>query len=119
MFKSSVLLALAAVVLARKCTNITVPVSISARNGVFSIDFPKTDIEVTDFFLRFSYQGRNYTDTIVEDVSSLTIPCRLISSSSVYTTFSMPLSLATTNLQPPTANPTRVQEASSKFLLTA
>jgi hypothetical protein len=69
MLKISFVLALAAAASARKCSNVTVPVSISARNAVFGIDVPVTKIEVADFFLNLSYQGRNYTDSIVADVS--------------------------------------------------
>lgn len=68
MFKFAALVALAAVASARKCSNITVPVSLSARNAVFDLDLPTSQIDVTDFFLKFSTQNQNYTDSLVSDV---------------------------------------------------
>ena len=47
---------------AKKCTNITVPVDISARTGVFDIAVPKTNLEATTFIQNFTQQGRNFTD---------------------------------------------------------
>ncbi|ROT43240.1 alpha/beta-hydrolase [Sodiomyces alkalinus F11] len=47
---------------ARRCQNLTVEVDISARNGVFDIETPVTDIDVTDFIFEMGTQGRNYSD---------------------------------------------------------
>lgn len=70
MVKSTLLVALAAAaVQARKCTNITVPISIEARNAKFNLAPPATEIESTDFFLHFSWQGTNYTNDIIDGVS--------------------------------------------------
>lgn len=69
MLKSVILLALASVATARKCMDITVPVRLSSRNAVFGIDLPKTEVDVTNFFLEFSKQGQNYTDVVLEGVS--------------------------------------------------
>lgn len=52
---------------AKKCQNFTIPVELSARNGVFGIPAPQNDIEVTDFSLQFSRQGSNYTQSILKD----------------------------------------------------
>jgi hypothetical protein len=65
----AVLLALAAVAAARRCQNITVPVSISAINAVFGIHAPLTEIDVTNFFLNFARQGFNYTEDVTRGVS--------------------------------------------------
>ena len=54
---------------ARSCQNLTVPVSISSRNGVFNVSAPASNIEVTDFILNLSRQGHNYTQEILEGVS--------------------------------------------------
>ena len=49
----------------RNCVNFTIPVTISARQGVFP-DIPaKANLEVTDFAQKFVQQGRNYTATIL------------------------------------------------------
>ncbi|POR32810.1 Uncharacterized protein TPAR_06992 [Tolypocladium paradoxum] len=72
MFRLAVLLALAAAAAAKHCRNITVPVSISARNGVFDIQPPKTEIEVTDFFFNFSKQNSNYTQSITNGFRTVT-----------------------------------------------
>lgn len=56
---------------AKTCTNITVPVTISARNGQFdkAALTPSTNIDVTDFILNLSQQGVNYTAKVLEGVS--------------------------------------------------
>lgn len=59
-FASVALLASSAA--AKKCTNITVPVDISARTGVFDITVPKTNLEATTFIQNFTQQGRNFTN---------------------------------------------------------
>ena len=69
MLKSVALLALATAVTARKCQNITVPISISSRNAVFDLKAPTTEIEATNFFLKLSRQGSNYTQELLKDVS--------------------------------------------------
>lgn len=51
---------------AMTCKNITVPVDLSARNGVFNITAPQNNIEVTNFILDNSQQGANYTKAILE-----------------------------------------------------
>ena len=54
------------------CTNLTIPVTISARNGNFpqSVN-PTTNIEVTDFVLDLTRQGTNYTNEVLEGVSDV------------------------------------------------
>lgn len=61
MFKGLVLVALAAVGAARQCKNITVPVHISARNGVFDLHLPTTEIDSTNFLLDLATPGNNNT----------------------------------------------------------
>ncbi|EHK15318.1 uncharacterized protein TRIVIDRAFT_38049 [Trichoderma virens Gv29-8] len=65
MLKSAALLALAAVVTARKCHDLTIPISISARNAVFDLPAPLSEIDVTSFFLGFVHAGINYTDALL------------------------------------------------------
>jgi pimeloyl-ACP methyl ester carboxylesterase len=50
---------------ARQCENMTIPVSISARNGVFSVSVPQTNIDVTNFILDTTQQGGNYSQTVL------------------------------------------------------
>lgn len=50
---------------ARYCQNITIPVTISARNAVFNIAAPQTNIAVTDFILQLSQQSSNYSDAVL------------------------------------------------------
>lgn len=57
---------LVTLVLARKCQNITVPVSISARNGDFDQLVPSNNIEVTNFILNLTQQGHNYSQAILQ-----------------------------------------------------
>lgn len=50
-------------VAAKNCRNITVPVTLSVREGTFNIAVPSDSIEVTDFVLNVTQQGRNFTAT--------------------------------------------------------
>ena len=53
---------LAALAASKKCMNATVPVDVSARNGVFGkIPVPQTNPEATAFIQSLLQQGRNYT----------------------------------------------------------
>lgn len=54
-----------------QCQNLTVPVTISARNAVFDVSTPQTNIQVTDFILNLSQQGHNYTDDVLKDYATV------------------------------------------------
>ncbi|KAI1416738.1 hypothetical protein F5Y13DRAFT_177299 [Hypoxylon sp. FL1857] len=63
---SSLLLAsLTAVATARKCKNLTVPISISARNINFALQAPANNVDVTDFVLGYSQPGVNFTQEAI------------------------------------------------------
>ena len=47
---------------AKSCTNITVPVTVSARTGMFNIAVPQTNLDATTFIQNVTQQGRNFTD---------------------------------------------------------
>lgn len=49
------------------CTNLTVPVELSARNGRFDLKAPQNNIEVTNFILSNTQQGANYTEELFQD----------------------------------------------------
>lgn len=53
--------ALTSVAVAARCQNLTIPISVSARDGVFNQTNPTNAIEATNFALRMSRQGHNYT----------------------------------------------------------
>lgn len=57
--------ALSSVASAARCQNLTIPVSISARNGVFNIQNPTTNIAAIDFSLNLSRQGHNYSQEVL------------------------------------------------------
>ncbi|GIZ40115.1 hypothetical protein CKM354_000346700 [Cercospora kikuchii] len=58
----AIVAAIAATASAKKCQNITVPVTISARNGYFDPAIvPATDIDVTNIILDLGQLGKNYT----------------------------------------------------------
>ena len=65
MYTSSGLAAalLVASVAAKTCVNVTVPVDISARTGVFNLAVPQTNLDSTTFIQNLTQQGRNYTET--------------------------------------------------------
>ena len=48
---------------AKTCVNMTVPVTISARTGVFDIPVPQTNLGATAFIQNQTQQGRNFTET--------------------------------------------------------
>ncbi|OTA63563.1 hypothetical protein K449DRAFT_368356 [Hypoxylon sp. EC38] len=56
------LASLTAVATARNCQNLTVPISISARNTNFSLQAPATNVDVSNFILNFSQPGVNFTE---------------------------------------------------------
>lgn len=54
---------LAVAVSAKICYNMTLPISVTAQNGVFDgIETPKTNLDVTRFILATIQQGANFTD---------------------------------------------------------
>lgn len=56
---------------AMTCTNLTVPVDLSARNGVFNIEAPQNNIEVTNFILSNTQQGANYTQELLKEYATV------------------------------------------------
>ncbi|KAH9832753.1 putative alpha beta-hydrolase protein [Teratosphaeria destructans] len=60
-YTAAAVAALAAMAEARRCQNLTVPITASARNGVFNVSTPVTNIDVTNFILDLTQQGKNYS----------------------------------------------------------
>lgn len=69
----SLMLFLAHVALATalNCLNITIPIFISARNGVFDLEPPRTENGVTGLFLGLSRPEHNATAQYLKDVGAL------------------------------------------------
>lgn len=65
----SAALCLAAVSSASKCQNLTVLVPVDARNAVFNLTAPTSNIEVTNVVLDLTQQGHNLTDEVLTGVS--------------------------------------------------
>lgn len=61
---------LATAATARQCKNLTIPITASARNGVFSVDAPATNIDVTNFILNLGQQGGNYSEKVLESYTT-------------------------------------------------
>jgi pimeloyl-ACP methyl ester carboxylesterase len=57
---------------AMTCTNLTIPVELSARNGLFDVVAPQNDIEVTNFILNNAQQGSNYTAKVLKEYKTVT-----------------------------------------------
>lgn len=57
------LYAIITAVTAKQCANITIPVNVSARNGVFSIAIPHSNLDVTQFSLNLTSASGNFTNT--------------------------------------------------------
>ncbi|KAI0470457.1 Alpha/Beta hydrolase protein [Xylariaceae sp. FL0804] len=55
----------------RNCQELTVPVSISARNGVFNYKVPTNNVEVTDFILNLAEPGKNYSEALLEGYTTV------------------------------------------------
>ncbi|KAK2027449.1 alpha/beta-hydrolase [Colletotrichum zoysiae] len=68
---STLILAFAVIASARVCQNLTVEVSITARNGVFNISTPETNIDVTNFLLKSAEQGRNISAEYLVDYANV------------------------------------------------
>ena len=60
-FTVALVAAVTSVASAAVCQNLTIPVSIAARNGVFNVHNPTNNIESIEFSLNDSRQGHNYT----------------------------------------------------------
>lgn len=65
---------------AKKCQNITVPVTVDSRNAVFDREAltPHTNIDVTNFVLNLSQQGHNYTADQLKGVSIYFRMCQTV-----------------------------------------
>lgn len=70
MFKSALLLALATAVTARKCQDLTIPISISATNTAFNLPPPATDIDVANILINLAEDSTNFFSSILVGVSS-------------------------------------------------
>ncbi|TDZ67917.1 hypothetical protein CTRI78_v002495 [Colletotrichum trifolii] len=63
---SAVQIAFASLAAARICQNLTVEVDITARNGVFNVSAPDTNVDVTNIMLGLAQQGNNYSSDHLE-----------------------------------------------------
>jgi len=50
---------------AKRCINATIPLNLSARQAVFNLAMPQTNLEVTDFILNMTRQGGNFTNEVL------------------------------------------------------
>ncbi|PHH87837.1 hypothetical protein CDD83_8353 [Cordyceps sp. RAO-2017] len=66
-------LALAAAATAgnKNCKEIGTHIKVEARNGVFALRVPQTEVEVTNFILKLTVQNGNYTDSILRDYKTV------------------------------------------------
>ncbi|KAK9771836.1 putative Alpha/Beta hydrolase protein [Seiridium cardinale] len=56
---------------ARQCQNLTVPLTLSARNGVFDIQAPETNVDVTNFILDLAQPGHNLTAELLTGYATI------------------------------------------------
>lgn len=63
---------LATVASAKNCKNVTIPITASARNGVFNATVPTTEIEITDLILNLAQQGANYSAATLTGYETVT-----------------------------------------------
>lgn len=93
MYLSSVtaLALLLAPAVAKKCINQTIPLHLSARQAVFNLAVPQTNLEVTDFILNMTRQGGNFTNEILTGYNTT------VGTYNISTQFCMPSESNTTN----------------------
>lgn len=96
MVAKSILVAvlLAGSVAAKTCINMTVPVTISARTGVFNIAVPQTNFDATTFSQNSTQQGRNFTETALSGYATTA------GTYDISTQFCVPSSMSTTMTKP-------------------
>ncbi|KAH8800367.1 hypothetical protein F5884DRAFT_549545 [Xylogone sp. PMI_703] len=68
----AILSTLVSFAMAKRCTNITVPVDLSVEQGIFNIAIPQTNLEVIDFIVNVTQQGRNFTDLVLDGYNTTT-----------------------------------------------
>ncbi|KAL6719557.1 hypothetical protein ACLMJK_003799 [Lecanora helva] len=66
-----VLALLAGSVAAKTCVNLTIPIDISSRNGVFNIAVPQSNLDSTTFIQNVTQQGRNFTETALSGYATV------------------------------------------------
>ncbi|KAE9366140.1 hypothetical protein N431DRAFT_487975 [Stipitochalara longipes BDJ] len=76
---------------AKRCINAIVPVNLSARQAVFNLAVPQTNLEATDFILNMTQQGRNFTDIVLTGYNTTT------GTYNISTQFCMPTNANSTN----------------------
>lgn len=87
---------LAGSVAARTCMNATIPVEISARQGLFTWKVPETNMDVTEFALNVTQQGRNFTAAALGGYQTTS------GRYNISTQFCMPSNMSFSNLTSPT-----------------
>lgn len=65
MHKALALVLLAGLAAAKICTNMTVPVDISARTGVFNIANLQTNLDATTFIQNMTRPGQNFSEVVL------------------------------------------------------
>ncbi|KAK4898340.1 hypothetical protein LTR27_003936 [Elasticomyces elasticus] len=67
----AIVTALSATAYAFRCTNLTVPVNLSARNVVFNITTPQDNVEVTNLILDLTRQGGSFVEQRVQGYAAV------------------------------------------------
>ncbi|KAL9110406.1 MAG: hypothetical protein Q9187_008058 [Circinaria calcarea] len=57
---------------AKNCVNITVPVQIEARNGLFNVPTFQTNLDATTFAQQFTTTGQNFTNSSLQGYTTVT-----------------------------------------------
>ncbi|KAK5743168.1 hypothetical protein LTR17_002929 [Elasticomyces elasticus] len=70
-FTIAIVAALSATAYGFRCTNLTVPVSLSARNVVFNITTPQNNVEVTNLILDLTRQGGSFVEQRVQGYAAV------------------------------------------------
>lgn len=65
-------LLLAGLAVAKTCSNLTIPVSISSRQGQYRNVVAENNLEAGAFALAFTQRGRNYSHVLLEGFQTVT-----------------------------------------------
>ncbi|KAK8219931.1 hypothetical protein M8818_000346 [Zalaria obscura] len=62
---------------AKTCTNVTVPVTIMARQGMFEVPTLQSNFDATTFALNFTTQGTNFTNASLTGYQTVNLPANI------------------------------------------
>lgn len=62
---------LASPIAAKKCQNISIPVTLSARNGIFNLPILEINLDATTFIQKLNNIGGNFSNEVLTDYQTI------------------------------------------------